>query len=230
MNIVIVESQTKADLINQFLGTDHQVIAVNGNIRELPTGLDSVGIGNQFKLGWQILPKSKRKLQELVKTFDRAERIIFASNSGREGEANAWHILETLHNWKTLGGKQIQRVSLSSLTKEIVHNAFTNPRKLAAPLIDAYRAQTAIDHIFHCKLNSLFLQQLPGTRVTSRDQTATLKLLCDLEVAIENFAPIEYWDFKICHSHNNGNIQNFILTEFDGKQFDSMNINYQRTG
>ena len=224
MNIVIVESQTKANLIGKFLGTDYQVIASNGSVRELPTGFDSVNPDNQFSQNWQVLPKCKRILQKIVKALEQANCIIFATNPDREGETNAWHILETLHNWNALSGKQVQRVTFNSLTKESVLKAFSSPRKLAATLIDAQRSQNAVDYLFHFKLLSLFSQKLPSTRVTDRDQAVALKLICDREVAIESAGQQGYWSLNIHNPQTYNDASNVMLTELDGKPINSQQI------
>ncbi len=224
MNIVIVDSQPKADFISKVLGSEYQIIASSGYVRELPTGLDSINTKDQFGLNWQVLPKFKHALHEIADATDQANGIIIAVNPDREGEANSWHILETLHNWNALNGKQVQRVTFNALTKESILKAFSKPRKLAAPLIDAYRAQYAIDHIIHFNLTALFSQKLPGTRVTNREQSATLKVICDRESEIERSDPSANWRLKIFHPNDDGGLCTYKLTEFDGKKIDSQNI------
>ena len=224
MNIVIVDSQPKADFISKVLGSEYQVKASSGFVRELPAGLDSINTEDQFNLNWQVLPKFKHALHEIADATDQADGIIIAVNPDREGEANSWHILETLHNWNALKGKQVQRVTFNALTKESILEAFSKSRKLAAPLIDAYRAQYAIDHIIHFNLNALFSQKLPGMRVTNREQSATLKVICDRESEIERSNLSANWSLKISHRNDNGGHCIYKLSEFDGKEIDSQNI------
>ena len=224
MNIVIVESESKADLFRKILGSDYQVIASGGNVRELLTGSNSVNTENQFEQNWQVLPKQQKILHEITVAINPADGIIIATNPDREGEANSWHILETLHNWNALAGKLVQRVAVSSLTKEDILNAFSAPRKLAAPLIDSIRAQCAIDHLFNLKLNAILSQKLPGFKITNLEQSTLLKLICDRETEIEQSNPISYWNLKISHLNNDDPNFNFLLTTLDGQQFNPQAI------
>ncbi|MCB1489144.1 MAG: DNA topoisomerase I, partial [Bauldia sp.] len=90
MNIVIVESPAKAKTINKYLGSDYEVIASYGHVRDLPSKDGSVDPDEDFAMRWAVDGKSGKRLSEIARAVKGADRLILATNPDREGEAISW--------------------------------------------------------------------------------------------------------------------------------------------
>ena len=60
MNLLIVESPSKAKTIEKYLGTGWRVIASVGHVRDLVPENGSVDTENNFKMKWQIMPGKEK--------------------------------------------------------------------------------------------------------------------------------------------------------------------------
>ena len=147
MNLVIVESPAKARTINKYLGNDYKVLASYGHVRDLPSKNGSVDPDNNFKMLWEIDSFSKKYLKEITDTAADSEKIIFATDPDREGEAIAWHIKEVLEQKKLLKSKTIERVVFYEITKKAVTHGIENPKDIEPYLVDAYMARRALDYL-----------------------------------------------------------------------------------
>ncbi|MBO0344737.1 type I DNA topoisomerase [Roseibium sp. CAU 1637] len=193
MNIVIVESPAKAKTINKYLGSDYQVLASYGHVRDLPPKDGSVNPDDDFAMTWQVDTKSQKRLNEIASAVKDADRLILATDPDREGEAISWHVLEVLHKKKVLKDKPVERVVFNAITKKAILEAMQNPRQLDTPLVDAYLARRALDYLVGFTLSPVLWRKLPGARSAGRVQSVALRLICDREMEIEVFNPQEYW-------------------------------------
>ena len=96
MNLVIVESPTKAKTIKQFLGKDYMVKSSFGHIRDLPARELAVDIENNFKPKYVIMPKAKKTITDLKQGLNKEINVILATDEDREGEAIAFHLTKAL--------------------------------------------------------------------------------------------------------------------------------------
>ena len=96
MKVVVVESPAKAKTINKYLGSDYEVIASFGHIRDLPAKDGSVEPEQDFLMSWEIEPKASKRVSEIASAVKGADRLILATDPDREGEAISWHIVEAL--------------------------------------------------------------------------------------------------------------------------------------
>src|SRR6202166_1190676 len=96
MKVVIVESPSKAKTINKYLGKDYDVYASFGHVRDLPPKDGSVDPDNDFKMIWEVDPKSQKRLNSIADAVKGADTLILATDPDREGEAISWHVLEAL--------------------------------------------------------------------------------------------------------------------------------------
>ena len=115
MNVVIVESPAKAKTINKYLGSDYQVFASYGHVRDLPPKDGSVRPDEEFAMDWQMDTKAKQRMNEIVKAVKGSDRLILATDPDREGEAISWHLLQVLEDKKALKDKAVERVVFLSL-------------------------------------------------------------------------------------------------------------------
>ena len=96
MNLIIVESPTKAKTITKFVSTDYKVESSFGHIRDLPKSEMGVDLENNFEPKYIIPTKCRKTVTNLKKLAAKADKIILASDEDREGEAIAWHIIQAL--------------------------------------------------------------------------------------------------------------------------------------
>lgn len=96
MKLLVVESPAKAKTINKYLGSDYEVIASFGHIRDLPAKDGSVDPEHDFAMKWEIEGRGAKQVAEIVKALKGAEKLILATDPDREGEAISWHVLEEI--------------------------------------------------------------------------------------------------------------------------------------
>ncbi|MDX3809809.1 MAG: toprim domain-containing protein, partial [Bosea sp. (in: a-proteobacteria)] len=104
MKLLVVESPAKAKTINKYLGSDYEVIASFGHIRDLPAKDGSVEPENDFAMKWEIEGRGAKQVSEIARAVKGAEKLILATDPDREGEAISWHVLEALNQKKVLKG------------------------------------------------------------------------------------------------------------------------------
>ncbi|HUH11392.1 MAG TPA: DNA topoisomerase, partial [Brevundimonas sp.] len=196
MNLVIVESPAKAKTINKYLGSDYEVLASYGHIRDLPSKDGSVLPDEDFAMQWEVDAKASKRLSEIAEAAKRADRVILATDPDREGEAISWHVLEVLNKKKALKDTEVQRVTFNAITKAAVLEAMANPRQLDMELVEAYLARRALDYLVGFNLSPVLWRKLPGARSAGRVQSVALRIVVDREMEIEKFKAQEYWSVE----------------------------------
>ncbi len=196
MQVVIVESPSKAKTINKYLGSGFKVLASYGHIRDLPSKDGSVKPDNDFEMVWELDAGSKKRVNDIAAALKGADRLILATDPDREGEAISWHLLETLTAKKALKGVSVVRVAFNAITKKAVQEAMAHPRQIDGDLVDAYLARRALDYLVGFTLSPVLWRKLPGSRSAGRVQSVALRIICDRELEIETFIAQEYWTVK----------------------------------
>src|SRR6185312_7150319 len=193
MNIVVVESPSKAKTINKYLGPGYEVLASFGHVRDLPAKDGSVDPEQNFQMLWEVDAKSNQRLNDIARALKGANKLILATDPDREGEAISWHVLEVLKQKKALTKQTVERVVFNAITKQAVTEAIKNPRAIDGALVDAYLARRALDYLVGFTLSPVLWRKLPGARSAGRVQSVALRLVCDRELEIEKFVAREYW-------------------------------------
>ena len=196
MNLVIVESPAKAKTINKYLGSDYEVLASYGHVRDLPSKDGSVLPDDDFSMHWEADAKGAKRLSDIAAAAKRADRVILATDPDREGEAISWHVLEVLNKKKALKDTPVERVTFNAITKSAVLEAMANPRQLDMELVEAYLARRALDYLVGFNLSPVLWRKLPGARSAGRVQSVALRIVVDREMEIERFKPQEYWSIE----------------------------------
>ncbi|WP_295241024.1 type I DNA topoisomerase [uncultured Brevundimonas sp.] len=196
MNLVIVESPAKAKTINKYLGSDYEVLASYGHVRDLPSKDGSVLPDDDFSMHWEADAKGAKRLSEIAEAAKRADRVILATDPDREGEAISWHVLEVLNKKKALKDTEVQRVTFNAITKSAVLDAMANPRQIDMELVEAYLARRALDYLVGFTLSPVLWRKLPGARSAGRVQSVALRIVVDREMEIEKFQAQEYWSIE----------------------------------
>ena len=224
MNLVIVESPAKARTINKYLGNNYKVLASYGHVRDLPSKNGSVDPDNNFKMLWEIDNFSKKYLKEITDTAVDSEKIIFATDPDREGEAIAWHIKEVLEQKKLLKSKIIERVVFNEITKKAVTHGIKNPKDIEPYLVDAYMARRALDYLVGFNISPILWTKLPGSKSAGRVQSVALKLISEREHEIELFIPKEYWTINLNFIDTSGNEIQSKLFSFNEEKIEKFSF------
>ena len=222
MNLLIVESPSKAKTIEKYLGAGWRVIASVGHVRDLVPENGSVDTENNFKMKWQIMPGKEKQIKLITDELKKADAVYLASDPDREGEAIAWHLLDILKAKKLLKDKKVYRVAFHEITKKAVQAAIENPREIDKNLVDAYMVRRALDYLIGFGISPLLWRRNLG-KSAGRVQSVAVKLVVDREKEIENFTPVEYWSVE-----SDCNVQNAQfkanLIKFNNQKIEKMTI------
>jgi len=195
-HVVIVESPAKAKTINKYLGSDYEVFASFGHVRDLPSKDGAVDPDNDFAMTWATDRDSSKRLTQIAGAVKDADKLILATDPDREGEAISWHVLDVLTKKKVLKDKPVSRVAFNEITKSAILKAISEPRELDTHLIDAYLARRALDYLVGFTLSPVLWRKLPGSRSAGRVQSVALRIICDRETEIEQFKAEEYYSVE----------------------------------
>ena len=230
MQVVIVESPSKAKTINKYLGKDYEVLASFGHIRDLPSKDGSVDPDADFAMVWESDTKSKKHVSDIVEAVKRADRVILATDPDREGEAISWHLLEVLAKKKVLKDKPVERVAFNAITKKAVQEAIANPREVDQSLVDAYLARRALDYLVGFTLSPVLWRKLPGARSAGRVQSVALRLICEREMEIEKFKPEEFWTLEADVTSGGSEPFRSRLIRLDGEKLEKFTLTTEADG
>ncbi|MBN2468908.1 MAG: DNA topoisomerase I, partial [Deltaproteobacteria bacterium] len=139
-SLVIVESPTKVKTIKKFLGNDFEVAACMGHVRGLPSRPGSVDIQNGFEPHYEILPHSAKNLKEIKNRLSHCDKIYLATDLDREGEAIAWHLVESLGLNDRKKKVEVKRITFHEITSPAIHEAISHPKKISTSLVNAQQA------------------------------------------------------------------------------------------
>ena len=203
-NLVIVESPAKAKTVGRFLGDTYKVIASVGHIRDLPKGFLGIDVKNNFSPLYEIAKDKRKIISEIKREAKKAEYIFLATDPDREGEAIAWHIVESA---ELRANSQLKRVVFHEITARAVKESFDHPRKLDQDLIDSQQARRLLDRLVGFKLSPLLWYKIRGGKrrrlSAGRVQSPAVGLIVDRENEIINFKNQEYWSINVILSTEN---------------------------
>lgn len=213
-SLVIVESPAKAKTISKILGTDYQVKASIGHVRDLPKNKLGVNVRKNFEPQYEILRDKEPVVKELREAAEKADKVYLAPDPDREGEAIAWHLSEILD----ISPKKLHRVEFNEITKDAVLAAMKKPRQIDARLVDAQQARRLLDRLVGYKISPLLWRKVNG-RSAGRVQSVAVRIICEREEEIERFEPKEYWSLRGEFSKSRAK-QTFgaNLVKYDGKR------------
>ena len=224
MHVVVVESPAKAKTINKYLGSDYEVLASYGHVRDLPPKDGSVEPEQGFAMLWEVDGRGDKRIKEIARSLKGADQLILATDPDREGEAISWHIVDELKQRKALRDVPVKRVVFNEITKSAVLEAFQKPRDLDQHLIEAYLARRALDYLVGFTLSPVLWRKLPGSRSAGRVQSVALRLICEREAEIEVFRPREYWSVTVDLETAAGSPFAARLTHLNGRKLDKFDL------
>ena len=187
--LVIVESPAKAKTIKKYLGTNYEVIASMGHVRDLPKSQMGIDVEHDYEPKYITIRGKGDLLQTLRKAVKKSDRVYLATDPDREGEAISWHLVNAL---KLEEGKY-KRITFNEITKTAVKNAIKSPRDIDMDLVDAQQARRVLDRMVGYSISPLLWKKVKRGLSAGRVQSAALKLIYDREEKINDFIPEEYW-------------------------------------
>ncbi len=196
MNLIIVESPTKARTLSKFVGEDYLIKASMGHVKDLPKSVLGVDIENNFEPDFQIIKKKEKVVKEIIKSAKSIKDglIFIATDPDREGEAIASHIAEIiLEKAKDREGR-IKRITFHEITKEAILESLKKPGEINKNLVYAQIARRVLDRLVGYKLSPLLWKKVRRGLSAGRVQTVAVRLIVEREREIESFEPEEYWE------------------------------------
>src|ERR1700722_14978580 len=224
MNVVVVESPSKAKTIEKYLGKDYTVLASYGHVRDLVAKDGSVKPEKEFAMTWQVDERAEKHINAIAKALKGAENLYLATDPDREGEAISWHIQEILTERGALKNVKSQRIAFNAITKETVVNALAHPRDIDNKLVEAYLARLSLDYLVGFTLSPILWRKLPGSRSAGRVQSVALRLVVEREGEIEAFNSQEYWTIDVGFLTQEKKTFRARLTHLDGKKLDKFSL------
>ena len=199
MKLVIVESPTKTKSLSKYLGSEYEILASMGHIRDLPKSkfgieiIEREGKKGEFDFvpTYETMDGKEEQIRKLKQAAARADEIILASDPDREGEAIAWHVKESIKKGKFV------RIAFHSITKEAILEALDHPRDIDMDLVDAQQARRFLDRIVGYKLSPILWKKVRRGLSAGRVQSVAVRLIVEREREIEAFKPDEYWQIKV---------------------------------
>ncbi|MBE6484436.1 MAG: type I DNA topoisomerase [Actinomycetaceae bacterium] len=230
--LVIVESPAKARTISGYLGSDYDVEASIGHIRDLPQpselpanmkkgpyGRFAVDVDNGFDPYYVVAPDKKKKVADLRKRLKEADELLLATDEDREGEAIAWHLLEVLKP-----KVPVKRMVFHEITPEAIARALENPRELDDKLVDAQESRRILDRLVGYEVSPLLWRKVAAGLSAGRVQSVATRLVVQRERERMAFAAASYWDvtatFRKADETATGSGEEFDarLTTLDGQR------------
>lgn len=188
-SLVIVESPAKARTINKYLGSDFEVKASMGHVRDLPSKGLNVDIENDFQPRYEILPGRKRIVTSLKTAAKKCDRLYLATDLDREGEAIAWHLTHILG----VPQENIYRVIFNAITQSTIKSAFSEPGRIDMDKVMAQQARRILDRLVGYQISPLLWRKVAKGLSAGRVQSVAVKMIVEKEREIRKFEPREYW-------------------------------------
>ncbi len=199
--LVIVESPAKVKTIKKFLGSNYEVLASNGHVRDMPKSQLGFDAENNYEPKYITIRGKGDILAKLRKEVKKADKIYLATDPDREGEAISWHLYIALK----LEDKKVYRITFNEITKNAVKEslknpreidmslAFKEPREINMDLVDAQQARRMLDRMVGYRISPLLWAKIKRGLSAGRVQSVALRIICDREEEINAFIPEEYW-------------------------------------
>lgn len=216
MNLVIVESPTKARKLTGYLSKDFKVEASVGHVRDLPKKKLGVDVENNFTPTYEVSEDKKKVISQIQKLAKTADKIYLAMDPDREGEAIAWHIKHLIN--EKYPGKDFKRATFHEITKSAVMDAIDHPSKLRMDLVDAQQARRVLDRLVGYQLSPVLWKKIRRGLSAGRVQSVALRLIVEREREIQAFKPDEYWEVDVLLSLDQKQQKVKIKTDKDDKK------------
>ena len=205
LRLVIVESPRKARMISGYLGDGYVVESSIGHIRDLPRNAADVpakykgeswarlgvDVDNGFEPLYVISPDHRQQVTKLRDLLKNATELYLATDEDREGEAIAWHLVETLKP-----RVPIRRMVFHEITPEAIRRAVENPRDIDSDLVDAQETRRILDRLYGYEVSPVLWKKVMPKLSAGRVQSVATRLVVERERSRMRFRSAEYWDVE----------------------------------
>lgn len=216
MNLVIVESPTKARKLRSYLGDDYRVEASVGHIRDLPRKEIGVDTEHNFEPKYEISTDKKKVISTLKSEAKNADIVYLATDPDREGEAISWHLTYVL---KDIKKEKFKRATFHEITKQAVQKAIDNPSEINMDLVNAQQARRVVDRLVGYEVSPVLWRKVKRGLSAGRVQSVALRMIVEREKEIAEFEPEEYWEVDVALKlSEGGKVAAFV----DGKVLDEL--------
>src|SRR4051812_42672598 len=203
--LVIVESPAKAKTIGGYLGQDYVVEASIGHIRELPRNAAAVpakykgvpwanlgvDVDNDFETLYVVSADRKDQVNKLKSLVKDVDELYLATDEDREGEAIAWHLVETLKP-----KVPVRRMVFHEITPSAIAQAVASPRTIDDQLVDAQRTRQILDRLYGYEVSPVLWKKVLPRLSAGRVQSVATRMVVERERARMAFHTAEYWDVQ----------------------------------
>ncbi len=220
MNLVIVESPTKARKLTDYLGNKFKIEASVGHIRDLPKSKLGVDLENDFEPTYTIPHGKGKVVKKLQKSAKEADAIYLAMDPDREGEAIAWHVKHLLQEAGLTDKELFKRSVFFEITKQAVLEAIDEPGEINRDLVDAQQARRVLDRLVGYKLSPVLWRKVRRGLSAGRVQSVALRLIVEREREREAFEPDEYWEIDVALDTADSQVPDKIFV--DGKAVEDL--------
>lgn len=190
--LIIVESPAKSKTIKKFLGSNYEVVASNGHVRDLPKSQMGVSPESDFEPKYITIRGKGELLASLRKEVKKADKIYLATDPDREGEAISWHLMNALK----LDKKKTSRITFNEITKNAVKQSIKQSRDIDMDLVNAQQARRVLDRMVGYSISPLLWEKVKRGLSAGRVQSVALRIIADREAEIDAFIPSEYWTLE----------------------------------
>src|ERR1700759_5283236 len=201
--LAIVESPSKAKTIAGYLGPDYFVEASFGHVRDLPRNAADVpakykgeswarlgvDVDNGFHALYVVSQDRKQQIAKLQKLAKEVDEIFLATDEDREGEAIAWHLVETIKP-----KVPVHRMVFHEITKPAIQAAGANPREIDRDLVDAQEARRILDRLYGYEVSPVLWKKVRPKLSAGRVQSVATRIVVERERQRMAFRTAEYWD------------------------------------
>ena len=187
--LVIVESPAKVKTIKKFLGSNYEVAASNGHVRDFPKSSLGIDVEHDYEPKYITIRGKGQVLATLRMLVKKADKVYLATDPDREGEAISWHLYYALK----LENKKTYRITFNEITKTAVKESLQHAREIDMDLVDAQQARRCLDRMIGYRISPLLWAKIKRGLSAGRVQSVALRIICDREKEIDAFIPEEYW-------------------------------------
>lgn len=209
--LVIVESPAKAKTIKKYLGSNYDVVASMGHIRDLPKSRLGVSIEDDYEPNYINVRGKADLIKSLKKASQKSEKVFLATDPDREGEAISWHLAYILG----IDLEEKCRVEFNEITKTTIKNSIKNAREINLNLVNAQQARRIVDRLVGYGISPILWKNVKSKLSAGRVQSAALKLICDRENEINNFQIKQYFTIE---AYGKKKSRNYVMKLVSYKQ------------
>jgi DNA topoisomerase I len=203
--LVIVESPAKAKTIAGYLGPGWQVESSIGHIRDLPRSAADVpaahkgkpwarlgvDVDNGFEPLYVVTPDKRPQVTKLKALVKDASELYLATDEDREGEAIAWHLLQTLKPTVP-----VKRMVFHEITPQAIERAVASPREIDENLVNAQETRRILDRLYGYEVSPVLWKKVMPKLSAGRVQSVATRILVERERARMTFRAAEYWNIE----------------------------------